>query len=93
MNSTVINIKTDVKVKKKKRKRSPPIGFELKRGAINGFLRQLIRDKKINFQLWMRAKPAKYLKSAIKRSEDDIKNGRVYSFKNNREAIDFLADK
>jgi hypothetical protein len=37
-------------------------------------------------------KPSEYLKSAIKRSEDDIKNGRVYSFKNNREAINFLKD-
>jgi DNA-damage-inducible protein J len=91
MNSTVINIKTDVKVKKEAKKVAADLGLSLS-GAINGFLRQLIRDKKIIFTL-NEGEPSEYLKSAIKRSEDDIKNGRVYSFKNNREAIDFLADK
>jgi len=37
-------------------------------------------------------KPSEHLKSAIKEAEDDIKNGRVYSFKSNREAINFLKD-
>ena len=91
MNSTVINIKTDIKVKKEAQKVAADLGLSLS-GAINGFLRQLIRDKKIIFTL-NESEPSEYLKSAIKEAEDDIKNGRVYSFKNNREAIDFLADK
>ena len=91
MNSTVINIKTDIRVKKEAQKVAADLGLSLS-GAINGFLRQLIRDKKIIFTL-NESEPSEYLKSAIKEAEDDIKNGRVYSFKNNREAIDFLADK
>jgi hypothetical protein len=38
-------------------------------------------------------KPSDYLLAAIKEAEEDIKKGRVFSFKNNREAIDFLKDK
>jgi DNA-damage-inducible protein J len=91
MNSTVINIKTDIKVKKAAQKIVSDLGLSLS-GAINGFLRQLIRDKKIIFTL-NEGEPSEYLKESIRKSEEDIKKGRVYSFKNNREAIDFLADK
>jgi DNA-damage-inducible protein J len=90
MNSTVINIKTDAKVKKEAQKVAADLGLSLS-GAINGFLRQLIRDKKIIFTL-NEGEPSEYLKSAIKEAEDDRKNGRFYSFKNNREAINFLKD-
>ncbi len=90
MNSTVINIKTEIKVKKEAQKVASDLGLSLS-GAINGFLRQLIRDKKVLFTL-SEGEPSEYLKSAIKEAEDDRKNGRVHSFKSNREAIDFLKD-
>jgi DNA-damage-inducible protein J len=91
MNTTVINIKTDIKVKKAAQKVASDLGLSLS-AAINGFLRQLIRDKKIIFTL-NEGEPSEYLKECIRKSEEDIKKGRVYSFKNNREAIDFLKDK
>jgi DNA-damage-inducible protein J len=91
MNSTVINIKTEVKVKKEAQKIASDLGLSLS-GAINGFLRKLIRDRKVLFFL-DKENPSEYLKSAIKQSEAEIKGGRIYSFKNNHEAIDFLADK
>ena len=69
MNSTVINIKTDIKVKKEAQKVAADLGLSLS-GAINGFLRQLIRDKKIIFTL-NESEPSEYLKSAIKEAEDD----------------------
>ncbi|HTX86821.1 MAG TPA: type II toxin-antitoxin system RelB/DinJ family antitoxin [Candidatus Nanoarchaeia archaeon] len=91
MNSTVINIKTDIKVKKEAQKVASALGLSLS-GAINGFLRQFIRDKKVFFTLG-EGSPSEYLKSSIRESEADRKSGRVHSFKNNREAIDFLRDK
>lgn len=91
MNSTVINIKTDVKIKKEAQKITADLGLSLS-SAINGFLRQLIRDKSIAFTL-NEDNPSGYLISAIKESKADRKNGNFHSFKNNEEAISFLDNK
>ncbi len=91
MNSTVINIKTDVKVKKEAQKIVADLGLSLS-GAINGFLKQLIRDKAIVFTLNGNT-PSDYLLSSIKISRDERKAGNFYSFKNNQSAINFLDNK
>ena len=91
MNSTVINIKTDIKVKKEAQKIAADLGLSLS-GAINGFLKQLIRDKAIVFTLNGNT-PSDYLLSSIKISRDERKAGNFYSFKNNQSAINFLDNK
>jgi len=58
MNSTIINIKTDPKIKKEAKKITAEMGLTLS-GAINGFLRQLIRSK--NRALYFKRKCAKRL--------------------------------
>ncbi len=87
MNSTVINIKTDVKVKQEAQKIASDLGLTLS-GAINGFLKQLIRDKAILFTL--NNKPSDYLLSSIKESKDQKESGDFYSFKDNQAAVNFL---
>jgi DNA-damage-inducible protein J len=91
MNSTVINIKTDVKIKKEAQKITADLGLSLS-SAINGFLRQLIRDKSIAFTL-NENNPSNYLISAINESKTERKNGNFHSFKNNEKAISFLDNK
>ena len=91
MNSTVINIKTDIKVKKEAQKIAADLGLSLS-GAINGFLKQLIRNKAVLFTLNENI-PSDYLLSSIKESRDERKAGNFYSFKNNRAAISFLDNK
>ncbi|MCU0680167.1 MAG: type II toxin-antitoxin system RelB/DinJ family antitoxin [Planctomycetes bacterium] len=91
MNSAIINIKTDIKVKKEAQKVTNDLGLSLS-GAINGFLRQLIRDKSVLFTLNENA-PSDYLLSSIKESRAERKNGGYHSFKNNRAAIKFLDNK
>lgn len=88
MNSTVINIKTDVKVKQEAQKIASDLGLTLS-GAINGFLKQLIRDKAILFTL-NEDRPSDYLLSSIKESKDQKKSGDFYSFKDNQAAVNFL---
>ncbi len=88
MNSTIINIKTDPKIKKEAKKITAEMGLTLS-SAINGFLRQLIRSKTVLFTLNENA-PSDYLLSSIKESEKERKNDDFYSFKNNKEAIKFL---
>lgn len=91
INSTVINIKTDAKVKKEAQKIAADLGLSLS-GAINGFLKQFIRDKAVLFSLNENV-PSKYLLSSIRESEKNRKDNNFYSFKNNKEAIEFLNGK
>lgn len=91
MNSTVINIKTDIEVKKEAQKIAADLGLSLS-GAINGFLRQLIRNKAVLFTL-NEDTPSDYLLSAIKDSRAERKAGDFYSFKNNQAAVSFLDGK
>ena len=88
MNSTVINIKTDPKVKKEAKKIAADLGLTLS-GAINGFLKQFIRNKSVFFTL-NENNPSDYLLSSIKESKKEKTKGNYHSFKDNKEAIDFL---
>jgi DNA-damage-inducible protein J len=91
MNTTVINIKTDIKVKKEAQKIAADLGLSLS-GAINGFLKQLVRNKAVLFTL-NEDTPNDYLLSSIKESRDERMSGSFYSFKNNKAAINFLNNK
>jgi len=91
MNSTIINIKTDIEVKKESQKIAADLGLSLS-GVINGFLKQLIRNKAVLFTL-NEDTPSDYLLSAIKDSRAERKVGSFHSFKNNRDAISFLDSK
>lgn len=91
MASTVINIKTDIKVKKEAQKIVADLGLSLS-GAINGFLKQLIRNKAIVFTL-NEDVPSDYLLSSIQESRDERRNGNFHSFKSNKAALKFLDNK
>lgn len=91
MNTAVINIKTDIKVKKEAQKITTDLGLSLS-GVINGFLKQLVRDKAVLFTL-NESNPSEYLLSSIKESNAERRTGDFHSFKNNRAAIKFLDSK
>jgi DNA-damage-inducible protein J len=91
MNTTVINIKTDAKVKKDAQKVASDLGLTLS-GAINGFLKQLIRNKTVLLSI-NESSPSKYLLSSIKESKEQKRNNDYYSFKNAKEAVEFLDSK
>lgn len=91
MNSTVINIKTDIKVKKEAQKIASDLGLSLS-GAINGFLKQLIRNKAVLFTL-NEDIPSEYLLSSIKESKNERRSGHFHSFKSNQAALNFLDNK
>ncbi len=87
MSTTVLNIKIDPKVKTKAMKIAGDLGLSLS-GVLNAYLREFIRTKTIHFSL--EEKPSPYLIAALKETENQIKNGEVYSFDNQQEALDFL---
>jgi len=91
METAIINIKTDIKVKKEAQKTASELGLTLS-GAINSFLKQLIRDKKILLSLNENV-PSEYLLESIRESREERINKKHHSFKNNSEAIKFLDNK
>ena len=89
MNTAVINIKTNAKVKSQAQKIASDLGFSLS-SLINGYLNQLIKTKTIHFSLTEEI-PSEYTIQALKESEEDRKAGRVSpSFDNVKDAIDWL---
>lgn len=88
MQTVVINIKTEPKVKKEAQKLAGAMGLSLS-GLINGLLRQVIRTKEINFRL--DETPNAYLRGVMKQAEENYKKGKHSpTFKTGKEAVDWL---
>ncbi|HLD01632.1 MAG TPA: type II toxin-antitoxin system RelB/DinJ family antitoxin [Patescibacteria group bacterium] len=87
MNTAVINIKTDPKVKKQAQAVASELGLNLS-SVINGYLRQFIKTKTVTFQA--HEEPSEYMIQALKESGEDIKAGRVLSFKNGDDAVGYF---
>ncbi len=88
MHTAVINIKTEPKIKAQAQHIASQLGLSLS-GLINGYLRQLIKNKTVHLSL-VKKEPSPYLIQALKESEEDRKAGRVISFKNPDHAINYL---
>ncbi|HLC64233.1 MAG TPA: type II toxin-antitoxin system RelB/DinJ family antitoxin [Patescibacteria group bacterium] len=88
MDTTIINIKTDPKVKSKAKRVAADLGLNLS-GVLNAYLRQFIRTKSVYFSLNEEI-PSPFLMEALKESEKQRKNKDYHSFDNPKEAIDFL---
>lgn len=87
MNTAVVNVKVNPKVKKDAQKVAGRLGLSLS-SLINGYLKQLIRSQSVNFNL--SEKPSEYMIQALKESKKDIKAGRVISFKKLNDTLDYL---
>lgn len=87
-NATVINIRTDTKIKNDAQEVVEKLGLNLS-AVINAYLRQLIRTKTVSFSLNEEA--TDYLLKTLKQSQKDIKNGFLSpSFSKADEAIKWL---
>ncbi len=88
MRTTVINIKTDPKVKAGAKKVASQLGFSLS-SLINGYLKQLIKTKTVYFRL-SEEQPSEYLIQALRESEEDRRAGRYKSFAAADEALGYI---
>lgn len=88
MRNAVINIKTDSKVKQEAQKVASELGFSLS-GLINGYLRQLISTKSVNFSL-MDEEPSELLIKTVRDAEIERDGDDYYSFSDVGEALDFV---
>mgnify|MGYP001568678927 CR=1 FL=1 len=88
MNTAIINIKTDVTLKKEAQAVAGEIGVSLS-ALIKAYLKQLVKSRKVT----LREEPSAYMIKALKESAEDIKKGRVSpTFDNSDDAIAWLDD-
>jgi len=88
--TTVINVRTDAKIKSKAQEVVEKLGLNLS-AVINAYLRQLIRTETVSFSL--SEEPTDYLLQALEESQKDIKKGFVSpAFDNAKEALKWLKD-
>lgn len=89
MNTAVINVKVDPKVKKRAQITAASLGFSLS-SLINGYLNQLINTKTVHFSA-LEEEPSEYMIQALRESEEDRKKSKVSpAFDNAKDAISWL---
>lgn len=88
MKTAVINIKTNPEIKARAQKVASDLGFSLS-SLINGYLRQLIKTKTVNFSL-VDEEPSELLVKAIREAEQDRERGDYHSFSSADEALEFV---
>ncbi len=87
MNTTSLHIKIEPDVKEQAQKTASELGLSLS-AVMKVLLKQFIRTKHLSVGL--EEKPNARLIRSLKQSDDDIKAGRVISFKNRNEMLAFL---
>ena len=87
MQTAVVNIKVDPKVKKEAQEVAEKLGFSLS-AVLTGFMKKFIREKGFSFSL--EQEYSDYFNKSMKESEEDVKNGRVITFKTWEEEQKYL---
>lgn len=88
MNTAVVNVKVNPKVKKEAQKLAEDLGLSLS-SLINGYLKQIIRTKKVSFDLSY--EPTDYLIQALEEAKRDKEEGFVSPiFDNAKDALVWL---
>lgn len=90
MNTSAIYIKTDPQLKKQAQMTAKELGLSLS-VIVNGFLKQFIKTKSVTFSAQEDEIPNEYLRSALKKAEENIKKGNHSPvFKTGEEAVAWL---
>ncbi len=87
MNTTTIHVKTDIKTRNDAKRVAEGFGFTLT-SLVNSLLKQVARTKRLNLSL--EEKPTPYMIESLKKSEEDVKAGRVISFKTAKDELAYL---
>lgn len=88
MNYTVVTAKVDPQTKREAIGIANSLNMSLS-AVIKAFLEQFIRTKSVFFNAYSET-PSAHLLQSLKKSEKDVKAGRVISFKTGQDALDYL---
>ncbi|HLC70348.1 MAG TPA: type II toxin-antitoxin system RelB/DinJ family antitoxin [Patescibacteria group bacterium] len=86
--TSIINIKTDQKIKERAQKAAEDLGLSLS-AVINAYLRQFVRTQTL-FVSNKFSEPSALLLSALAEARAERKSGKQHAFKNNTEALKFV---
>jgi addiction module RelB/DinJ family antitoxin len=89
MQSAVINFTTEQKTKKEAQKVAKKMGVSLSM-VLNHYLKYFVKTQELVFNVEEEI-PNKATQKALKESEEDVKAGRVISFKSGQDALNYLA--
>lgn len=87
MNTTSLHIKIESSVKEQAQKTADELGLSLS-ATVKVLLKQFIRTKQLS--VGINEVPNEYLLNSLRQSDEDIKVGRVISFKNGRDVLSYL---
>lgn len=87
MDTETINIKVEGGLKHEAQRIATRLGFSLS-SILKAYLRHFVTTKEVNFSL--PEEPSDYLLEMLRESEEDVKAGRVTSFKNWDEERQYL---
>jgi addiction module RelB/DinJ family antitoxin len=91
MNTTSLHIQIEPVIKQQAQKTADELGLSLS-SVVKALLKQFIRTKSLAVSIKYRPEiPNEYLRKSLKQSEEDIKAGRILSFKSGKDALDYLA--
>ena len=88
MNTTTIHVKIDTKTKDEAKGVAEEFGLTLT-ALVNALLKQITRTKQLYLSM-EKEEPTDYFKQLMREADEDVKEGRVVSFKNGEEAISFF---
>lgn len=88
MNYAIVITRVDPKTKKEAMATAESLGMPLS-AIIKAFLKQFIRTKSVFFSADSET-PSAHLLESLRKSEEDVKAGRVISFKTGQDVLDYL---
>lgn len=89
MNTAIINVKVTPEEKRQAQEAASALGMPLS-VIIKGFLKQFSRTRSVSFSAELEEEPTQYMIEELRKSEEDVKAGRVISFKSPQEALDYV---
>lgn len=90
MNNAVITLKTNSVLKSKAQKIADELGFSLS-SLINAYLKNLVRNKSVYFNLADESHPSKFMIKGLSESRAETKAGRISpAFNDAKKAIKWL---
>jgi addiction module RelB/DinJ family antitoxin len=90
MNATSLHIKIEPSIKEQAQKTADELGLSLS-AVVKAFLREFIRTKRLSVDARSLPEiPNARTQRILKQADEDIKAGRVISFKNDKEALSYL---
>lgn len=85
---TILNVKTDKKLKSEAKKVADELGVPLST-VVNAFLKQFVREKEITLSV-NRYRPTPYLEQILEEAKADLRSNNVAKFGSGSDLLDHL---